>query len=122
MLPSKLSEDVVALILEHRAALVIQARYRRHACPRLHFGHACHPEWSRLRAMIDAEGMLQCVYAYPCVRREWRTEPGSWVYTFRSRESARALVDDVIDRHSDRWGRPAPALAAALRTTLKTAP
>lgn len=95
-------------VYRHRSALVIQSAYRRHALRRLHFSHALHPEWPRVRDAAVRAGVLRRVYPFPNVRREWRTEPTSWALP---QDDLTELADDV-EAPAMLWGAP----AARLRT------
>ena len=78
MLWDTLPDDLQNLILHHRAAMCIQRRWR----PRRMFRHARNPVWPRVRHHIgDLWAML---VRYSEVRREWRQEPHSWLYTPRT--------------------------------------
>ena len=70
--------DVVETIAHHCCASVIQSAARRHM-----FRHARTPDWKRVRRLImqHSASALPLLQQCPWVRSEWRTEPGSWIYT-----------------------------------------
>ena len=106
MLP-RLPDEVWDLIHTHAAALTLQAMVRRRIRPRLFFGHATHASWPSLRRLLLCHSdALRGLYPYPLVRKEWRSEPESW------------LCDDAFDlscllgeaTQHGLWGLPCPAL------------
>lgn len=93
--------DLVELILQHRAALLVQRRWWRLT----HYAHARRPIWSNVRRHLCAIGGWPALVAFPMVRREWRRESASWLTTD-------ALMVEGI-RHEARiglWGRPSGRL------------
>ena len=75
-----LPPDIHELILSHRSAIYIQKRWRWFtSC-----GHTRNPLWSSVRGHLFSKGVpkIVCELArYTNVRREWRTEPASWLLT-----------------------------------------
>ena len=65
-----LPDDVVQLVAMHAACTAIQRAYRRHAVPRLHFGHVHHKRWDTVRERWRRLDVLTPLYPYPIVRRE----------------------------------------------------
>lgn len=98
-LTSLLPQEVVDVVGRHAAAMVMQLRWRRF----WRYGHARRGErWARVRDHLRLVGAWPSLAAYSHVRREWRTEPESWL-----------LVDDAdvcaIEREAREarlWGVP----------------
>lgn len=72
----RLPSDVHDLILRHRAALLVQRRWLRH----VHYAHARYPGWPVVRANLQSLGVWKTLFPYAHVRREWRSEPLSWLF------------------------------------------
>ena len=102
-----LPDDVVQLVAMHAACTAIQRAYRRHAVPRLHFGHVHHKRWDTVRERWRRLDVLTPLYPYPIVRREWRHELGSW--DALGSPALRGLCEEA--RSSGLWGAPAPGIA-----------
>lgn len=95
-----LCPDLQWLILEHRAALVIQSALLRV----FRFKHARRPEWPVVRQRLGF-WVVRTLWPYPLVRREWRMEPGSWRHTDAT--LLRLLIEEVGEGW---WGAPNRAL------------
>ena len=100
-----LPDDIVELIVRHAAALTIQRRARRRA-----YRHTRQREWRALRRLLcecltpsSLDGLSRCAL----VRREWRTEPASWITEVTSDPSIPAQILDETAR--DLWRAPSPA-------------
>ena len=72
---ASLPPDVHDLILQHRAATVVQRGWRQH---RRLYAHARRPVWARVRDHIGT-AVWRRLIAFGHVRREWRQEPHSWL-------------------------------------------
>ena len=98
---SLLPDDVVELILQHRAAMVVQRAWWRV----WHYGYARRTEaWRRVCAHVGVAWRRRLV-GYAHVRREWRGEPHTWEATDETtlRAIAReAEVDGLWGRRSTR--------------------
>jgi hypothetical protein len=99
-----LPDDVVALVLRHRAATTLQTAWRATTVR-----HARHPAWPRVRAHLRGIGAWPALAPYAQVRREWRTEPESWLRT--NERVARAIRDEAA---AGMWGPAADRLASIL--------
>lgn len=90
-----LPEEIIALIMEHRAAMVLQSWARAAS----HRAHVRRPAWKHLRRMLvdalDWRG-LDVLAGCPQVRKEWRQEPESWIHEMvRDPAQAAAIVKEV---------------------------
>lgn len=92
----RLPDDVIEIILRHRAAARIQLRWR---WSRL-FAHARSPVWPKVRSHLETVEAWRELFVYSLVRREWRHEPTSWLRT--TRDYARAILHEA--QHSRVWG------------------
>ena len=111
-LPRELELYIFALArasVRLEAVVRIQRAYKKHARPRLHFGHALGVSWPCVRQRLVEQQVLRRLYAYPHVRHEWRTEAESWLAA-----DLQALVQDV-EGHSY-WGAKAPSLSFSRMT------
>ena len=104
----QLPDDIWNLIRDHAAALTIQTALRRRYLARLHFGHIHDPSWASLREELSSRGVLLTMYRYPNTRKEWRSEPSSWL----ANPHLEALAHEM--QHLGLWGAPAPRLAVPL--------
>lgn len=97
-----LPEELRELILQHRAARTIQDRWWRHQ----HYGHARKLEWDAVRVHLDHIGAWPALAAFSHVRREWRSEPLSWLLmTERTSHIIR------WEAHHGLWGARSPLLS-----------
>lgn len=96
--------DVRALILDHRAACAVQQAWRRHA----HFAHARHAAWEEVRLHLRALGAWPELARYANARREWRSEPRSWLAT-----DARFVREILQEARAGTWGTASPLLGGA---------
>lgn len=97
----RLPLDVVSLILQHRAAMVIQQRWWR----LVHYGHARQAIWYQVRCHLAAIDAYPRLLTYPIIRREWRREAVSWLATDA------ILVRDIrCEARLGLWGQPSPRL------------
>ena len=71
----RLPLELQRLILEHRAATLIQTTWIRFT----NFAHVKKAGWPVVRLRLQDLGLLFGLVKYPNVRREWRTEMSSWV-------------------------------------------
>ena len=87
-----LPRDLQDLIRDHAAARVIQHVFRQTL-----YRHARHLRWADLRRTLI---ISMCVSEFEefgrssGVRREWRTEPDSWMYALR--ENGTTLTRTII--------------------------
>ena len=93
-----LPEDLVHLILQHRAAMALQRRWRR----RHHYGHCSRPVWGPLRASLSP-GTWRRLVPFARVRMEWRMEPESWLLTSPEEMKAVLLEAEVDLLWGPRW-------------------
>ena len=70
-----LPEDLVSLVLQHRATLLVQRVWRRWS----YFGHARTPMWDMVRWHLRKEGAWPKLWPFENARREWRHEALSWL-------------------------------------------
>ena len=96
---SLLPEDLAELVYQHGAVMCVQRAWRRYS----RVSHARRVDWTTLRAYLIRNGMWRTLVRYPNVRREWRTEPSSWLRTTRAqmRAIAHEAEEDVTS-----WGVP----------------
>lgn len=71
----RLCPDLTTLILDHRAAMVIQQQWLRYTL----FGHGRKKAWPLVREHLRLVGIWPRFAAYERMRREWRHEPMSWI-------------------------------------------
>ena len=72
-----LPDDLTEYILHHMATSKIQRATRRHFQR-----HVFHPNWKEVRSSVVNTVGVAGFYIFTCsewVRREWRTEPESWI-------------------------------------------
>ena len=95
-----LPDEIVDLILQHRAAMVIQRAWWR----AWHFGHV-RRLWPAVCARVDVHWRRKLT-RYAHVRREWRCEPHTWLHTDvpTLRAIAREAEDGLWGRASARLG------------------
>ena len=97
-----LPDDVIELILHHRAAMVVQRAWWRV----WHYGHTRRADvWARVCARVSV-GWRRRLTRYAHVRREWRSEPQTWEATDETTLRAiaqEAEVDGLWGRHSVRF-------------------
>lgn len=68
--------DLVALVCKHAASVTLQRRWRWF----WRYGHARRrARWERVRLHLRRVGAWPQLFPYAHVRREWRTEPESWL-------------------------------------------
>lgn len=70
-----LPDEVIDLILRHRAAQTIRQTFLR----TMHFRHARRAVWPEVRARLGRLS-VSVLWPYPLVRREWWMEPESWCH------------------------------------------
>lgn len=73
-------DDVVTLILQHASAATLQRAFFRHQ-----YRHATSTNFKTLRRLLVRELTpcnLDVLSAASMVRKEWRTEPDSWIYEY----------------------------------------
>lgn len=73
------NDDIVDLVYRHLSASIIQDKVRRNF-----FKHVHHAQWLPLRRMLlqtISTEEYKVLQASSNVRREWRNEPSSWIYT-----------------------------------------
>lgn len=107
-------DDVWKYILEIYHAVKIQENWRRFAYKRkqkavihiqkswlLYFYrcHEKHPNWLQLYEHMCNLGVLDLTLKYWSIRREFRSEPESWLYRYNSE-------DIIIECFSNEWGFP----------------
>ena len=97
----RLPDDLVRLVWQHHSAMVVQQRWWR--CT--HYGHARRACWPEVRAHLRAVGAWPTLVAFPQVRREWRSEPLSWLQTDAC--MARVIRREAAD---GLWGAPSRRL------------
>lgn len=85
----ELPPEVWDLIHRHRAATLIQVRWLRYSL----FGHVRKPSWNRVRCVLKEQGLWPTLTKYSMVRREWRTEPESWLYCDEGETIQREAID-----------------------------
>ena len=95
-----LCPDLQRLILEHRAAQIIQSALLRV----FRFKHARRPAWPAVRQRLGF-WVVRALWPYPLVRREWRMEPGSWFHP-----DATLLQLLIEEAREGLWGTPNRAL------------
>ena len=94
---SGLPDEIVDLILQHRAAMSIQRRWLRFS----HYGHARRAAWCVVRRHLQLLGAWPHLFVYPKIRREWRSECESWL------ETDKVMAHTIsIEAHHGMWGRP----------------
>lgn len=92
------------LVLEHRAAAIIQRCLWRH----FYFRHVRQSEWGAVREHLRG-GVIRALWPYPLVRREWRSELRSWLAPCG--DTTRLLIDEARE---GLWGRPSARLVRLL--------
>ena len=97
--------ELQRLVLEHRAAMVVQRAWLRYS----HYAHARkQPLWCMVRRGLTRYAAWRSLIPYAGVRREWRREPNSWL-----------LLDEEVFRaiHKETamglWGDRSPRLDTA---------
>ena len=94
-------DDVVELILQHRAAMVLQRAWWRV----WHFGHARKVwVWPAVCVRVDVHWRRRLA-RYAHVRREWRCEPQTWLLTDVG--TLRAIAREA---EAGLWGRASTRL------------
>lgn len=99
---TEIPNEIVELIIEHASALCIQQAFRRKFCAHIYFGHAKNPLWFAFKhelEMLDKDAW-RLLIACPLVRREWRTELGSWMGMPNT-----VLKKIVFEASQGLWGR-----------------
>lgn len=86
----RLPEELRDLVLEHRAALTLQAGWTRRSL----WAHARSDDWAPVATRLCALGVWRRLVPYDAVRREWRTEPHSWCAI--SPSTAGAILDEAV--------------------------
>ena len=94
----RLPEDLQALILQHRAAITLQCAWFRWS----RYHHAKKQSWLHVRNHMGLDLWRRAI-PFALVRREWRTEPESWL-------SADAAVMHLIadEARMGLWGSACP--------------
>ena len=94
---TSLPDDICREIMLHVHAMHIQSRFRSYQL-RFVRGNA----WSRLRRLLvsheaaDDMSLLERLFRDAYIRREWTTEPESWIYMLEYEPRVlRAIVDDL---------------------------
>ena len=95
-----LCADLQQLILQHRAAIVIQSTLLRV----FRFKHARRKEWPAVRKRLGFWA-VKALWPYPLVRREWRMEPSSW-----SHPDATVTHLLIEEAREGLWGVPSRTL------------
>jgi hypothetical protein len=103
MAPRRLPDELWDIILEHRAATVVQRKWLRHSL----YSHARREEWPAVRAHLDAIGMWRPLFPYVMARREWKGEPLSWMYAGAWRDAILCEAEEGL------WGRPSARVGGA---------
>lgn len=88
--------ELQQLVLEHRAAQIIQSALLRV----FRFKHARRREWPAVRQRLGFWA-VRALWPYPLVRREWRMEPGSWRHPDAT--LLRLLIEEAREGF---WGKP----------------
>lgn len=85
--------DVIELISMHESALSIQRQLARHRVRHVH-----HVKWRELRGLLASHGafIVDDLTRSSLVRKEWRTEPESWIYELRRNPSLSYIVQNEI--------------------------
>jgi len=90
-----LPKEVWRLVLEHRAALVLQRSWVRYTL----YSHARDPRWNDTRAHLRTLDAWPELLRFAHVRREWRHELPSW-----STACFEVMVLIRAEAHSGLWG------------------
>lgn len=98
-----LPTEVQDLILEHRAALLVQHTWLRWS----RYRHARREAWRRVRDRLGVN-LWRRVIPFSLVRREWRLEPDSWAIA-----DANVLQEIIEETRLGLWGSACPHQAAA---------
>ena len=64
-------------MLCHRAAMTLQRSWLRFSL----FGHARRTAWPNVRDHLRRLDVHAHLWQFACARREWRSEPHSWILT-----------------------------------------
>ena len=91
----RLSEDIRNLVMHHLAASVLQCHLTRWHRLR----HVVRRAWPLIRARMP-RGVHALLVRHAAIRREWYTEPESWLYI--REEDLRQLV---VEAGNGAWGR-----------------
>lgn len=75
MLWDTLPPELQAVVLAHRAALVLQRAWLRHTL----YGHARNVRWPQVRCHLRRHDAWRRLAPFARVRREWRRECESWL-------------------------------------------
>lgn len=83
-------DDLWELIRHHASAMTIQRRFMTHM-----YRHTLCAQWTQLRhalvkvlSFTDFDRLTQCA----AIRREWRVEPESWLYSLKHTTQ----IDDIV--------------------------
>ena len=101
----RLPHETCRLIDRHRAALRLQSAWRR-ALEWRRTSHRRGQEWPQLRRALDRvdRRALPVLERAAGVRREWTSEPRSWLTTLAA-EDARATLDVIrVECLQGMWG------------------
>ena len=71
---NELPDDIILLIYQHKASMIIQQKWRDYH----YFKHTKHSLWSKLKIFLNENDLFD-LQNYSMVRREWVTEPSSWL-------------------------------------------
>lgn len=94
----RLPDEIIDLVLKHRAALAVQRAYRRYD----RFGHTKRRGWGEVRRHLTETDRVayEALALAAGVRREWRCEAASW---FAADSSILHLL--VAEVREGLWGR-----------------
>jgi hypothetical protein len=73
----ELPNEIWDLIYSHKAASIVQRYWLRYSL----FGHSRKEDWSTIRNHLKRKHLWPTLIKYSMVRREWRTEAESWLYS-----------------------------------------
>lgn len=94
-----LPDDLLELVQQHAACMLIQRRYRRWSL----YAHARRGVWSDARRHLG-QARVRALWPFPAVRREWRREPESWCAATTTQ-----LHVLIMEATGGMWGRPTRA-------------
>ena len=83
-------DDIAYLIYYHFEAMTIQSHIRR-----WFYKHVARKEWKYLRSLVTTHlstHQFSLLQQNANVRREWRTEPQSWIYMINHETSTLHLI------------------------------
>ena len=104
-LVARLPLDVVGVIVRMTAVARIQRAWRAHRAIHRRAYLRC-PEWPRLRQALELSdpGLSQALEVYSGIRREWTSEPMSWITMLLSAASEADLAIIRVECSQGLWG------------------